>query len=120
LTAFGQLEATFVDAPLDMFFRITSAAKPSRLDLLGGRRQEDHPGLRHHVDHLTGTGELDLEQHVASCGRRGDRSAIEMTEELGPLQEATSLDVRLETWPVDKNISILVLAWARRSSRPTP
>ena len=96
LTTLTELEPTFVDASLDMVFRITSTSEPSCLDLLRGRRQEDHPGLRHDIDHLSSAIELDLEHDVAPARRGGDRRAIEMTEELGPFQEASTFDVGLK------------------------
>lgn len=96
LTTLTELEPAFVDASLDMVLRITSTSEPSRLDLFRGRRQEDHPGLRHDINHLSSAIELDLEQDVAPTRWGGDRRAVEMTEELGPLQEASTFDVGLK------------------------
>ena len=60
--------------------------------------------------HLLGAVDLDLEHDVAAGGRLRQRRAVEVAEELGPLEEATVGDALLELLPRDEHVRAFGLA----------
>ena len=62
--------------------------------------------------------DVDLEDHVDAVGRLGHGRAVEVPEELGPLQEAAGGDARLEVVPGHEAVGVGRLARTAGSRRP--
>jgi hypothetical protein len=112
------LGATKLDATLHVILAIASRPQPLRLGLDGRSQHEHAERLRSLQRHLLGTLDVDLQHHVATLRRVGQRGAVEIVEDVRPLEEAAGGDVGLEGGLVDEVICIRRLAGAARSRRP--
>ena len=70
------------------------------------------------LPHLTSPLELDLEDHVLVRGCFGGGRAVEVAEELRPLEESAGGDLLLEGLPVDKGVGVFGLTGPTGARRP--
>lgn len=84
------------DATIDLVGVIAPLLKALALDLGRGGHEQDHQCVGMALSHLTRPLEVDLEDHVLVRRGNGKRGAVEMPEELRPLQESAGGDLLLE------------------------
>jgi hypothetical protein len=118
LLCLGHLLFTKGDAPGDMGLGIAPRTEPRRLHLDRGGDDEHAKGRGLAAEHLAGALDVDLEHQVLSRRRLGQRGAVEVVEDLGPLEEAARLDVGAEGVLVDEVVSVGVLAGPAGTRRP--
>ena len=70
------------------------------------------------VSNLLSALEFDLEDHVPSRWRFGQRCSVEVAEEVGPLEKPITVDVRLEIVPGREDVGIVCLTLALGTSGP--
>jgi hypothetical protein len=114
------LGAAQLDPAADVLFVVAAGGEARRLDLVGGRQQEDDDGIGALAQDLFGPLHVDLEKDDVGTRRRvGDRCALEVIEERRPLEEAAGLDRRLEGGAVDEDVrTAFLFTRARRARRP--
>ena len=97
---------------------VTTSAQPGGLHLWARRQQQHDDGVRVATLHLRGSLQIDLEQYVAS--RRWIRiwRAVQVAEELGPLEEPVVRDAGFEGVPIDEGIRVSRLTRATGARRP--
>ena len=77
-----------------LLLAVAALAQPALLLRPGRRQDEDQDGVGLHALHLLGAVDLDLEHDTSlPPARLGQRRAVEVAEELGPLEEAALVDV---------------------------
>jgi hypothetical protein len=64
--------------------------------------------------------EVDLEDHVLARGRIGERCAVEMAQELRPLEEPVGGDLLLEAAAIDVGVGIVGFTGTARARGPRP
>ena len=86
---------------------------------LGGRGHEQHDdGVRTAFEHLAGSLDIDLEQHVVARRWTRQRGAVQVPQELGPLEEAALGDPGLEGIAADEGVRISFLTRSAPARRP--
>jgi hypothetical protein len=106
------------DAPIDLVDVVPPLPQAGPLDL-GRRRHEEHDqcvGVAR--PDLTRSLEVDLEDHVLAGRSLGKGCAVEMAEELGPLEEPTGRDLLLETPTIDEGVRVGCFTGTLRTRRP--
>ena len=76
------------EAPLYVFFGISPGPQASFEFVHRGGEDQDYDGGGIGPLHLFSTLDLDFEQYVAARGRSGQRCAVEVAVEFGPLEES--------------------------------
>jgi hypothetical protein len=105
------------DAAIDLGGVVSPLLEALALDLGRRRHEQDHQCVGVPFPHLARPLEVDLEHHVLVRRSFGERRAVEMAEELRPLQESARGDLGLERLPVDEGVGVLgfpVTSWSRR------
>ena len=75
--------------------------------MLGAGRVHKHQNrLRYQLPHLASSPDVDLQQHVGPFGRIGNRGALQVVEELDPLQEPARVDGGLEGGQIDEPVRL--------------
>ena len=102
----------------DLVLAVATLAQPALL--LGPRRwqDEDQDRLGSLGLDLLGSVDLDLQHDVAAGDGLGERRAVEVAEELGPLQKATGGDVAAKLIASDEVIRRVGLADSAFTCRP--
>ncbi len=97
---------------------VAALAQPRPLDLGGrGHEQDDQCVGVSHL-HLARPLEVDLEDHVLPGRGVGEWRAVEVAEELRPLQESAGGDPLLETSAIDEGVRVGGFTGAARTRRP--
>jgi hypothetical protein len=118
LPADALLLSALGDAAIDLGGIVAPLLEALALDF--GRRghEQDDQCVGVPLPHLTRSLEVDLEDHVLVRRRFGERGAVEVPEELRPLQESAGGDLLLEGLAVDEGVGILGFTRASGSCRP--
>jgi hypothetical protein len=104
----------------DVGFVVASGPEACLLGLGRGRQEQDQGGVRAEPADLLGPLEVDLEEDVVTVRGIRDRGAVEVPEELGPLEEPTGPDPVLEGGSVDEVVGIVTLARPADPRGPRP
>ena len=97
---------------------VAPAAQAVRLIGIGRRLEEQQQRLRMAGAHLACPLDVDLEEDVAPRRRIGVRRAVAVLAEIGPLEEITGGDRRIEDGAVNEAVGVVGLAGALRPGRP--
>jgi hypothetical protein len=100
--------------------RIISSGAQTLFEQFHRRRQdEEHDGRRVELSYLLSSLDLDLEEHIGSLWCLGERRAVEVTVELGPLEELASLDRLFKCGAIDVEVFVTLFTRTTLTSRPT-
>jgi hypothetical protein len=96
----------FGDASVHLGGVVTPMAQAFALDFGGRRHEQDDQGVRVPLLHLPGSLEVDLEDDVLVRWCVGERRAVEVPEELRPLEESPGVDPLLEAVAIDEGVGV--------------
>jgi hypothetical protein len=118
LPAQTHLLGPFGDAPVHLGGVVAPVAQAFALDLGGRRDEQDDQGVGVPLLHLPGSLEVDLEHDVPARWCVGERRAVEVPEELRPLEEPPGVDPVLEAVAIDECVSVGRFTGAPGTSGP--
>jgi len=106
------------DAPVHLVVVIAPLAQTRPLDLGGRGHEQDDQCVRMSHLHLARPLEVDLEDHVLAGRGVGKWRAVQVAEELRPLQESAAGDLLLETPAIDECVRVGGFTGAARTRGP--
>ncbi len=112
------LGRTFAEPFGDVVVVVAPTPEALGLHLDRGRHEEDQHRVRPEPTHLAGALQIDLEEEVPSGRRVGERRAVQVAEELGPLEEPATVTACLEGRAVDEDVRLVRLSGPARPGRP--
>jgi len=120
LPAQTHLLGTDLDAPVDLVDVVAPPAQAGPLDLGGRRHQEHDQRVGVSLLNLTGSLEVDLEDDVPVCRGIGKGCAVEVAEELRPLEEPARGDLLLEALAIDEGVRVRSFTGSLGTRGPGP